>query len=93
MTLGYYIGIFVLNSIKMIVQIEVPDSVFQIPSYSQQDMLIDLAVALYQRKLYSLAKAASFARVNRIEFQHILADRLIPINYDLQIDIESLQSL
>jgi len=63
----------------MIVQIEVPDSVFQIPSYSQQDMMTDLAVALYQRKLYSLAKAASFAGVNRIEFQHILAERLIDV--------------
>lgn len=77
----------------MIVQIEIPDSVFGTPSYSEQDLMLDLAIALYQRKLYSLAKAARFAGMNRIEFQHVLAEKHIAIEYDLQIDLQSLQSL
>lgn len=77
----------------MIVQIEIPDSVLGTPSYNEQDLMLDLAIALYQRKLYSLAKAARFAGMNRIEFQHVLAEKHIAIEYDLQIDLQSLQSL
>lgn len=76
----------------MIVQIEIPDSILEAPSYTKQHLMLDLAVSLYQRNLYSLAKAARFAGLNRIEFQHVLAERHIPINYNLQIDLQSLQS-
>jgi predicted HTH domain antitoxin len=77
----------------MIVEIEVPDAVLGIPQYSQRDLLLDVAVALYQRGLYSLAKAARLAELNRLEFQKILAERHIPIRYDLQIDLDTLQKL
>ncbi len=77
----------------MIVQIEIPDTLLETPSYTEQDMMLDLAVALYQRKLYSLAKAARFAGMNRIEFQRALAERRISLNYDLKIDLQSLESL
>lgn len=50
---------------------------------STQDLLLDVAVSLYQRQLYSLAKAARFAGLNRLEFQGVLAERHVPIRYDL----------
>jgi hypothetical protein len=39
-------------------------------------LLLDVAVAVYQRGLYSLAKAARLAGLNRLEFQKVLAERL-----------------
>jgi len=75
----------------MIVQIEIPDGVTEIPGYSKTDLMLDIAVALYQRKIYSLAKAARFAGLNRLEFQKVLSERQISIHYDLQTDLETLK--
>jgi predicted HTH domain antitoxin len=77
----------------MIIEIEVPEEISGIPQYSREDLLVDIAVALFQRKLYSLAKAARFAGLNRIEFQHILKERQVAIPYDLDIDLNSLSHL
>ena len=77
----------------MIVEIEVPEEISGIPQYSKEDLMLDIAVALYQRKLYSLAKAARFAGLNRIEFQHTLKERQVAIPYDLDIDLQSLRQL
>ncbi len=77
----------------MLIEIEIPDTVLTIPRYSKDDVMLDLAVALYQRQLYSLAKAARFAGLNRIEFQKVLADRHVPIFYDLEIDLKTLNDL
>lgn len=77
----------------MIIEIEVPDSVLKIPQYTKQDLMLDVAVALYQRRLYSLAKAARFAGLNRLEFQQVLADRQVPMPYDLEIDLKTLQKI
>ncbi|MBK6931515.1 MAG: UPF0175 family protein [Saprospirales bacterium] len=74
-------------------EIEVPDSVLKIPKYSKQDLLLDVAVALYQRGIYSLGKSAKFAGLNRLEFQRVLAERQIPMRYDLQIDLDTLQKI
>ncbi|GEM_PF-1556244 len=45
----------------MLIQIEVPDTVLTIPHYTKEDVMLDIAVALYQRQIYSLAKSARFA--------------------------------
>lgn len=75
----------------MIVQIEIPDGVADLPGYSKADLMLDIAVALYQRKIYSLAKAARFAGLNRLEFQKVLSERQVSIHYDLQTDLETLK--
>ena len=63
----------------MLIEIEIPDTVLTIPRYSKDDVMLDLAVALYQRQLYSLAKAARFAGLNRIEFQKILEENDVTV--------------
>lgn len=77
----------------MILQIDVPDAILNIPTYTTQDLLLDVAVALYQRRMYSLAKSARFAGVDRLQFQKILSERHVPLFYDLEIDIATLQNL
>ena len=88
-------GLFLLkkNIIKMTILIEIPDKALATPQYSRQDLLTDLAVTLYQRQVYSLAKAARFVQMNRLEFQAVLAERGVYIHYDLDIDLESLKHL
>ena len=77
----------------MIIEIEVPDCVLKIPQYSKQDLLLDVAVALYQRGLYTLAKSARFAGLNRLEFQRVFAERQVPMRYDLQTDLDTLEKI
>ncbi|MCU0338605.1 MAG: UPF0175 family protein [Spirosomaceae bacterium] len=73
--------------------IEIPDDVLQKDSYDKIALLTDIAVMLYERGHLSLGRAAAFAQCNRFRFQAILADRNIPIHYDLDIDLESLRGL
>lgn len=77
----------------MLIQIEIPDTMLAIPSYSKEDVMLDIAVALYQRKIYSLAKAARFAGINRLEFQKVLSERHVPVFYDFEIDLKTLNDL
>ena len=77
----------------MLLQIEIPEITAKSPTWSKQDLLLDIAVSLYQRRVYSLAKAARFAGLNRLEFQRVLAARQISVVYDLKIDIDTLAQL
>ncbi len=65
--------------------IEIPDSVFTAsPKYTANDLRLDVAVALYERKKFSLARAASFAGLTRLKFQSVLAERGIYLHYSIQ---------
>jgi|GEM_PF-2482188 len=63
----------------MTLEIEIPDSVLGIPAYSRQDLMLDVAVSLYQRGLYSLQNAARFAGMTTSRFQQVLDERKIVV--------------
>ncbi len=73
--------------------IEIPDEILGLPDYGKQALLRDIAVMLYQQERISLAKAARFAAMNRLQFQQLLADRNIYLNYDLESDLRALKKL
>ena len=73
--------------------IELPVS---LPEEELEEVKRDLAVLLYQRHSVSLGMAAKLASLTRIQFQHLLASRRIPLNYseaDLDADRETLRVL
>lgn len=51
---------------------------------SEQQILQELAVALFQGDHLTLAQAARLARVDQLTFQHLLASRRIPLHYGEQ---------
>jgi predicted HTH domain antitoxin len=71
--------------------IEIPDE-FLKPGYGKEELMIDIAVLLYQRKQTSLRKAAQWVGMNRLAFQQALAERGVAIHYDLDIDLETLRA-
>lgn len=74
------------------VKVDVPDEF----GLTEADAQLDLAVGLYTAERISLAKAARFVGLSRLAFQHVLATRGIPINYDqaeLQHDVDTLTQL
>jgi predicted HTH domain antitoxin len=72
--------------------IELPDEILRKPGYGRDELMLDIAVMLYQRKQFSLGKAAKLAKQNRLEFQRTLAERGIEIIYDLDIDLDTLHA-
>ena len=77
----------------MSVTIEVPISLSE---EEVEEVKRELAIVLYQRQAVGLGKAAKLASLTRLQFQHLLASRHIPINYteaDLDADRETLLGL
>ncbi len=74
--------------------IEIPDFVFKTsPKYTAAELRLDVAVSLYERKKFSLARAASFAGLTHLRFQTVLAGRGIYLHYsieDLYTDLENI---
>lgn len=63
---------------------------------TEQEMAMEVAVTLYQRDKLSLGQAARLAGMGKIQFQHLLASREIPLNLDvsdLEKDIANLRAL
>lgn len=74
--------------------IEIPDFVFKIsPKYTVADLRLDVAVSLYERKKFSLARSASFAGITRLQFQSILAERGIYLHYSIEDLHNDLQNI
>ncbi len=78
----------------MSIQLEIPDSVVEAlrlsPIDQKQQLLIELAVALYARSLLSFGKARELAGLSKYEFGVLLGGRGIPRHYsadDLRDDV------
>lgn len=65
--------------------VNIPDAITNIKSVSQKDIILALAIQMYIDGEVSLAKAASIVGLHRIEFQKILAEKNIPLNYDIEM--------
>lgn len=73
-------------------QITLPDDL----GLSEEQVKQALAIALFERQVISLARAATLSGMSRIEFQRLLADRKLPVHYDLgdfAEDVEHLRQL
>jgi predicted HTH domain antitoxin len=78
----------------MSIQLEIPDAVAQamrMPrSEQEQQLLIELAVALYARDILSFGKARELTGLSKYEFGLLLSRRNIPRHYgpeELQDDL------
>jgi predicted HTH domain antitoxin len=63
--------------------ITIADNVIRQTQFSEKDLLIELAVALYQQEKITLMQGAEIADINLIAFQKELAQRNLTIHYDL----------
>ena len=76
--------------------IEIPESMLQEQSgYSIGELKIDLAVLLYKKKKMSLAQAARWSGITRLEFQSVLSEQGVDILFtteDLQHDLKALDN-
>ena len=60
----------------------IPDEVLSAARMSSAELKRELAALLFQKERLTLAQARRLAEMSRLEFQHLLASRRIPIHYD-----------
>lgn len=73
--------------------IEIPDDILQSSqAIKPEDMQLEIAVWLYERRLVTLARAARWVGLSRLRFQKALAERRVAIHYtseDLKMDFQN----
>ena len=65
----------------------IPDDILQAAHMTEAELTQEIAVLLFQREKLTLGQASRLAGINRLQFQHLLASRDIPVHYD-RIDFE-----
>lgn len=74
----------------------IPDELLHTAHMSEAEMLQEIAVLLYTKEKITLAQASRLAEMDRLQFQHLLASRGIPVTFgvsDFEQDLDTLRSL
>ena len=71
----------------------IPDEILQATRMTEEELKQELAVLLFQKEKLTLAQASKLAEMNRLQLQHLLASRKIPIHYDVLEFEEDLNTL
>ncbi|NJM71795.1 MAG: UPF0175 family protein [Scytonema sp. RU_4_4] len=71
----------------------ISDDVIRASGFSEQELLLEVILMIFQRKKISIGKASRLAGMTLRQFQHELATRKIPIHYDVEDFEKDLQNL
>ncbi|MBD2035636.1 UPF0175 family protein [Phormidium sp. FACHB-592] len=73
----------------------ISDELLQSAQMTEAELRQEIAVLLFQQERLTLGQASRLAEMNQLRFQRLLADRHIPLHYDLaelREDVESLKA-
>ena len=71
----------------------IPDEILQAARMSVSELRQEIAVLLFQKEKLTLAQSSRLAEMSQLEFQHLLANRQIPVHYDVAEFEEDLKTL
>lgn len=71
----------------------ISDELLDSVGLSEPELLIEIAVMLFQQERASLGKASKIANRNYVEFQELLARRNISLHYDVEEFEEDVKNL
>ncbi|MBI4685940.1 MAG: UPF0175 family protein [Nitrospirae bacterium] len=71
----------------------ISDDILQSARLTEEELKQEIAVLLFQKEKLTLAQASRFAGMPRLQFQHLLASRKIPVHYDIAEFEEDLKTL
>jgi predicted HTH domain antitoxin len=71
----------------------IPDALLQSARISEEELRQEIAVLLFRRDKLTIGQASRFAQLSRLQFQHLLASRQMPVHYDVADFEEDLQTL
>jgi predicted HTH domain antitoxin len=71
----------------------IPNDILQATRMTAEELKQEIAVLLFQREKLTPSQASRLAGMNRLQFQHLLASRGIPVHYDTAEFEEDLKTL
>jgi predicted HTH domain antitoxin len=74
----------------------ISDEFLQAAGMSEPELKQEIAILLFQKEKLTLAQASRLAAMNRLQFQHLLATRQIPVHYgrvEFEEDLKTLHEL
>lgn len=74
--------------------IEISDNLLNKAGLTSKDIVLKLAIVLFQEERMTLAQASKLANLHQFQFQKILAQKGIPIHYgeaELNRDLETIK--
>lgn len=71
----------------------IPNDVLQATRMTEDELRQEIAVLLFQKEKLTLGQASRLAGMSRLQFQHLLASRQIPVHYDAAEFEEDLKTL
>ena len=71
----------------------IPDDIVQATHLSVDELRVEIAVSLFEKKKLTLGQAAHLAGMAQPDFQHVLGRRQIPLHYDVDDFRKDLQTL
>ena len=71
----------------------IPEEVLVATRMTEAELRQEIAVLLFQKEKLTLAQAARLAGMSRLQFQHVLASRQIPLHYDVAEFEEDMRTL
>jgi predicted HTH domain antitoxin len=71
----------------------IPDEILQATRMTAEELRQEIAVLLFQKDKLTLGQASRLAGMSRLQFQHLLASRQIPVHYDVAEFEEDLKTL
>lgn len=76
--------------------VTLPDNILAQANLTEKELRIEIALLLYSQKRLSSGQARELGGLNIYEFQQLLTDRDLFVNYeveDLEADLKTIQSL
>ncbi len=76
--------------------IVISDEILQTTRMSEDELLQEIAIMLFQKEKLTLGQASRMAGTSQLEFQHLLASRQIPLHYDVadfETDLKTLRGM
>jgi len=71
----------------------IPDDILQATRMTEEELRQEIAVLLFQKEKLTLGQACGLAGMSRLQFQHLLASRQIPMHYDVTEFEEDLKTI
>lgn len=73
--------------------VEIPDRIINQSKLSAEEILLKIALVLFQEEKLTLGQASKLARLHQFEFQKELAAKKIPVHYneeDFERDLQTI---
>lgn len=76
--------------------VEIPDQIIEQSGLSPNELLLKVAIILFQEEKLTLGQASKMAKLHQFEFQKELAKREIPVHYgeeDFERDLQNIEKI